>query len=294
MKQSLNIEVLVIIILVGAFGFTTSQRNFVWKDNYSLWADCVEKSYEKARPHNNFGFAYNDRGMVDKAIFHYNEALKIMPKFAMAHNNLGAAMIRQDNNKLAIYHFDKALHIMPKFAMAHNNLGIALSRYGKLNEAIYHYNRAMQLNPNYSKAYYNLAKAYIKLNKIESATHYFQEALNIDSDMKIALFNLSWIYSTSENEKNRNGIKALDLAEKLCKLTKYNESLSPDALAAAYAEVGKYDDAVFTAEKALELALLYGLGELVPGINKRLGLYKSGRPYRQVHQEKIYAEIKNK
>ena len=73
MKQSLNIEILVITILVAAFGFTTFQRNFVWKDDYSLWGDCVEKSYEKVEPHNNVGVACKNRGMIDKAIFHYKK-----------------------------------------------------------------------------------------------------------------------------------------------------------------------------------------------------------------------------
>ena len=36
MKQSLNIELLAITILVAAFGFTTFQRNFVWKDDYTF------------------------------------------------------------------------------------------------------------------------------------------------------------------------------------------------------------------------------------------------------------------
>ena len=223
-----------------------------------------------------------------------NHTIKVTHNNSMAHYVFGLALDQQGRLEEAILQYNKAIKIRPKFAMAHNNLAAAFSRKRKLKEAIYHYNQALQIDSNYTKAYYNLAKTYLKLNKTETAIHYLQEALRIDSDMTIALFNLSWIYATSKNAKNRNGIKAIELAEKLCKLTKYKQPLGLDALAAAYAEAEKYDDAVFTAEKALELALLYGPEELVFGINKRLSLYKSCQPYRQVTQKNISTEIKTK
>lgn len=223
-----------------------------------------------------------------------NHTINVTRNNSMAHYVFGLALDQQGRLEEAVLQYNKAIKIRPKFAMAHNNLAAAFSRKRKLKEAIYHYNQALQIDPNYAKAYYNLAKTYLKLNKTETAIHYLQEALRINSDMTIALFNLSWIYATSENEKTRNGIKAVGIAEKLCRLTKYKQPLGLDTLAAAYAEAGKYDAAAFTAEKALELALLCGPDELVSGINKRLSLYKSGQPYRQAPQQKIYTETKSK
>jgi tetratricopeptide (TPR) repeat protein len=99
--------------------------------------------------------------------------------------------------------------------------------------------------------------------------------------MTEALYNLSWIVATSQDDKFRNSIEAVDLAEKLCKLQNYSQPLSLDALAAAYAEAGRFKEAVLTAKKGLELALLYGPQELALGLKKRLRLYQAGRPYRQ-------------
>ena len=231
-----------------------------WQNSVTIFTHTLNITNNNSIAHYGLGMAYDQQGKLDEAVSHYNKALKIDPCYAQAHHNLGTVLIRQGNTEAAIYH----------------------------------YSRALQLNPNYSKAYYNLAKAYMKLNKIESAIHYFQEALNIDPEMKIALFNLSWIYATNNDEQFRNGKEAVSLAEKLCILQDYKHPLSLDALAAAYAEIGKFDTAVSTAEKAFKLALLYGPNELVSGINKRLSLYKSGRPYRQVPQKKIYTETKNK
>ena len=79
----------------------------------------------------------------------------------------------------------------------------------------------------------------------------------------------------------RDGNKAVELAEKLCRLTEYKEALALDALAAAYAEIERFPDAVSTAQRGLHLAGLYGHQELAPGLKKRLQLYKDKRPYRQ-------------
>ena len=96
-----------------------------------------------------------------------------------------------------------------------------------------------------------------------------------------ALYNLSWICATHENEKYRNGAKAIQLAEKLDKVTQYYNPLALDALAAAYAETGKFDAAVLTAKKGLEAAEMQGLQELALGLKKRIELYKKGQPYHQ-------------
>jgi len=78
----------------------------------------------------------------------------------------------------------------------------------------------------------------------------------------------------------------VELAEKLCKLTDYKEPLALDALAAAYAEVGRFAEAVHKAEKAHRLALISGPEELIAGVKKRLQLYQAGSPYRQSLNEK--------
>jgi len=99
--------------------------------------------------------------------------------------------------------------------------------------------------------------------------------------MTQALYRLSWILSTYEDEEYRNGGKAVNLSEKLCKITGNGQPLTLDALAAAYAETGRFDDAVLTAKKGLELSLLSGPEELVLGLKKRLQLYQMKRAYRQ-------------
>ena len=52
-----------------------------------------------------------------------------------------------------------------------------------------------------------------------------------------------------------------------------------DTLAAAQAEAGEFKEAVEAAEKALEQARPMRDDDLIPGIQQRLELFKSGTPY---------------
>lgn len=69
--------------------------------------------------------------------------------------------------------------------------------------------------------------------------------------------------------------------EKKTILTKYRQPLWLDSLAAAYAEIGRYDDAISTAEEAHKIALVQGPDILARSLEKRLVLYRNKMPYRQ-------------
>ena len=232
------------------FSVWTYQRNIVWNDAVRLWEDCVIKSPNKPRQHYNLGVVLAQKDNLDDAIKHYHTALKIKPDYLEAYYNLGNALARKGDAKTAIYNYQKAL----------------------------------QLNPDFFKSYYNIARILYNQGKISEAIYNYQKALSINNETPQTLYNLSWIYSTSV--KYRNGEKAVELAEKLCILTHYQQPLALDALAAAYAETGKFDKAVVTVQKALELALELGPEEHVLGLKKRLKLYQNGQPYRQGLKQK--------
>jgi cytochrome c-type biogenesis protein CcmH/NrfG len=241
----------ILYVLLCAVGITLSvwtyQRNIVWSDDVSLWEDCVNKSPNKSRQHYNLGVVLARNGNFDDAIEHYLKALKINPDYSEAYYNLGNALARKGDDKAAIYNYHKAL----------------------------------QINPDYFEVYYNMGQILLKQGEITKAIKNYQEVLKINRKMTHALYNLSWIYATSIDKNYRNGIKAVELAEKLCILTDYQQPLAMDALAAAYAETGNFDMAVETSQKALELALQLGPEELAIGLKNRLKLYQIGQPYRQ-------------
>ena len=104
----------------------------------------------------------------------------------------------------------------------------------------------------------------------------------MDTNSVPALNDLAWLRATAPDPGLRNGPEAVRLAERACQQTQYKEVVPIRTLAAAYAEAGRFDDAVATARKALAMALAQGPKELAARDEQLLELYKSGQA---CHQE---------
>ena len=71
------------------------------------------------------------------------------------------------------------------------------------------------------------------------------------------------------------------LAKRACELTEYKQPAALDTLAVAYAEAGRFQDAVDMAEKALELAIGLGQEELAREIRAHLEMFREGKAVRE-------------
>ncbi|MGD0650345.1 MAG: tetratricopeptide repeat protein [Verrucomicrobiia bacterium] len=239
----------------------------------------VKPDYVEA--HNNLGLMLAGLGKTAEAITEYTAALRIDPDNADAHNNLGVALVSQGEVAKAIGQYGQALRIQPDFAEAHNNLGYALLRLGKASEAIGQYEQALRIQPDSAEVHYNLGTALLQLGKVTEAIAQYREALWLRPDWPPALSRLAWILATDRKASLRNGAEAVQSGERLCEITGYRQADALDALAAAYAEVGRFNDAIQVAQKAVELANAAGQRDLVGHIQERLKLYQAGSPYRE-------------
>jgi hypothetical protein len=71
------------------------------------------------------------------------------------------------------------------------------------------------------------------------------------------------------------------LAERACELTQYKTPILVGTLAAAYAEAGRFDDAVAAGERARKLALEVGQQALAEKNTRLIELYRAKRPCRE-------------
>ena len=102
--------------------------------------------------------------------------------------------------------------------------------------------------------------------------------------------NLAWIRATHPDPGLRDGAEAVELAERACELRGEKEVNLLDTLAAAYAEAGRFPEAVATLEEAISLAASRGLAEQAQELGKRLQGYRAGRPYRDTQMEGNHGE----
>jgi tetratricopeptide (TPR) repeat protein len=119
------IELILIVGIVLLYGWATYERNFVWKDELSLWSDVVKKSPYKARGYNEIGMYYYVRQLPDTAMPFFRKSLFLDPYSGAAHNNIGLYFLTKGLTDAAIEEFRQAIQANPSNGMYHVNLGIA-------------------------------------------------------------------------------------------------------------------------------------------------------------------------
>ena len=248
-----------------------------------------------ADAHYNLGTALLQKGLVDEAIAQLRKALAINPNPADADDNLSPAIIADACNNLgtallqkglvdeAIVQLRKALEINPHFADAHDNLGTALLQKGLVDDGIAQLRKALEINPDHVNVHYNLGRALLQKGQIDEAIVHFQKVLEIRPGDAYACHNLSrvaWMLATSPASAVRNGPKAVALAEQANRLSGGQDPMIVDTLAAAYAESGRFPEAIATAERAQQLAAQQDNAAWAEVLGKQVKLYRAGTPFR--------------
>jgi tetratricopeptide (TPR) repeat protein len=217
---------------------------------------------------------------VPEAIGRYEEALRIKSEYAEAHYNLGGALVRIGKVPEAIGQYEQALRVEPDFAAAHNNLGAVLARLGKIQEAVGHYERVVQLRPESAEAHNNFGNVLSRVGRFQEATRQYEQALRLAPAYAEAENNLAWLLATVAPEEGGDPPRAVILAERACGLTGQRVAAHLDTLAVAYAAVGRFAEAIATAQKAVGLANSEGRADLAREIENRLELYRNNHVYR--------------
>ena len=93
--------------------------------------------------------------------------------------------------------------------------------------------------------------------------------------------DLAWLLATSQTAEDRDGARAVRFAERACALTSRQNSALVNTLAAAYAEAGRFKEAIEAAQQARTLAQAAGQAKVAEESRQLLELFQSGRPCRE-------------
>jgi tetratricopeptide (TPR) repeat protein len=218
------------------------------------------------------------------AASNYAAVLRATPDDYYTRVQLGHVYLRENNVKPALRCFEEAVRQAPTSAAARHGCGAALLKSGKTDEAIEQLRQAVQLDPKFAPAHRHLGQALAAKGKPHDALSGYREAIRLAPDFAEAWNDLAWLLSTNPDQQVRNGSEALSAARRACELSGYQQPVPLTTLASAYAEAEQFDDAIKTAELAIELAERNGQKELVARNRQLLAVYREQRPWREAIQ----------
>jgi len=136
--------------------------------------------------------------------------------------------------------------------------------------------------------YYNLAAHFAEPGPgrradYKKAIEYYRQSLRLVPQDPRTLHNLAWLLATAPQPELRDGAEALRLvqeADAILATPGWPTLYTQDALAAAFAELGRFDEAVQAGRRELDQASRPGSGLDPVEVQARLRLYEQHRPYR--------------
>jgi tetratricopeptide (TPR) repeat protein len=111
----------------------------------------------------------------------------------------------------------------------------------------------------------------------------YSDAVRIDPKDDSGYNDRAWTWATCPDDKFRDGAKAVESATKACELSEWKNANDIGTLAAAYAEIGKFDDAIKWGQKAIDLQVADKENESKESLEidrKQLEQFKLSKPYR--------------
>ncbi len=139
-----------------------------------------------------------------------------------------------------------------------------------------------EINAELSKAQFQTANELYRQRDFAGIAALYRQNLRTHPDMIDLLNNLAWLLATCPDASVRNGHEAVQLVQTACQLTHYHATALVGTLAAAYAEAGRYDEAIACAQKACALATKSGDQALLEKNRELLDLYRKHQPYHEV------------
>jgi tetratricopeptide (TPR) repeat protein len=231
--------------------------------------------------HDDLGSALAACGRFEEAVEQHRKALWLDPQDPTAHYNLANALAALGKLDEAIERYQTALQSQPDNVQAYNNLGIALASRGRLDEAVVQFEQGLKIKPQDVGLHSNLANALSALGRHAEALLHYQTALKIQPNQVDTQKNLAWLRATCPEASLRNGAEALELAQRANRLCGGKRPDVLDCLAAAYAAVGWFPEALVTSRQALELARQQHAHALAAALQARIALYEAGKPFYQ-------------
>jgi tetratricopeptide (TPR) repeat protein len=234
-----------------------------------------------AEPHSNLAALLARQGRWEQAVTEYRLALDRDPSLLDARCGLAGALAKAGKPEEGMRELSNLLELQPTHRLARLQLGSILARQGKTDQAVAEFSELLHSNPDDAEAHYHLGLALSAQGKPREALAHYRAALKTRPEYLEALNNLAWLLATQPDPQLRDGTEAVRLSERACQLTDYKQALMLGTLGAAYAEAGRFPEAIEAAHKAKALAEQENDNEVAAMNAKLLAFYLARQPYRE-------------
>jgi len=216
------------------------------------WVGAPAYSPDPWRWHLDRGRAFFSARDLDRAQVEFDAALAIAPNSPEALYELGVLAHDRRQLDVARQHYEAVLRTQPGHFKAAYNLAYILRDAGRPLEAAELFLQAAQADTTHVEAPHQAGLQFVRLGRARRASQALQTALERDPDRLDIRNTLAFLLATTPADPVRDGRRALAIAEQV--LAEAGRQWLPlTTLAAAQAEVGRFEDAVRTAGEAYNL-----------------------------------------
>jgi tetratricopeptide (TPR) repeat protein len=220
-------------------------------DNPDVWWGFGVIQGARGKIENKESFYLDSVKYLEKASNLFKDNYRVMIDLSITYTNWGESKIETDP-KQARLAFDSAL------------------RWSKIAEGI---------NDKNALLWYNRAHTQSLMGLFKDAVINYKKAIEIEPEYIEAYNDFGWLLATCPHDKYRNGEKAVEFAKKAEKLLPNNPAIN-DTIAAAYAESGDFDSAVYFIKNAIALLKEEKNKDSLKEFEKRLDFYLQNKPWR--------------
>jgi tetratricopeptide (TPR) repeat protein len=215
---------------------------------------------------NDLPGALNDVEEVLRQDPHDDEAL-------LTRGNLRATLGQLEE---ALPDFTAYLQLFPQSALALRSRALAFTRLQRYDEALTDLHKAAQIDPKNADIFHDRGRTYQEKGHYTAAVADYEKSLQLRPDDPHLYNQYAWMLAACPQAGFRDGPRAVELALRGCELSNWQNGNILDTLGSAYAECGRFDEALEWAQKALPLVS----PEVQETVREHVQLFRDHRPAR--------------
>ncbi len=171
------------IILICLFYLFSNKEIAKWKDEFSLWNDCINKYPNRiSQVYLGRGMELEARGDINAALADYSKSIEIDSNFYFGYYNRGNVFYDLKMYNKAINDYSKTVQLNSKYVNAYVNRGLCFLETKQYDKAINDFQYALKLDSTQADVYAFIAEAFEYKNDIQNAIYFYEKALSFGTN----------------------------------------------------------------------------------------------------------------